>query len=156
MSKAYSQRLWDVQWKKRMSRFRMLPQVDMSEAKQSQTRIRSWCIHTISRREHFSCSVHRKYLSDVEFWISQTIGIVRITSSKICGFVCMKCAGLCINLRLCNSPDQTIGGAVLLLFFYTTVRWCLDSTSDDNTSSDNTSSTIHLMTLHLTTLLLDE
>ena len=56
--------------------------------------------------------------------------------------------------RKCHFFDQTIGGAVLL-FFYTTVRWCLDSTSDDNTSSDNTSSTIHLVTLHLTTLLLD-
>ena len=48
-----------------------------------------------------------KSLSAVEFRISQTIGIVRITSSKVCGFVYMKCAGLCINLRLCNSPNQT-------------------------------------------------
>ena len=61
-----------------------------------QTRIRSWCIQAISRR-YISCAAYMvaicpKYLL-ARLWISQimdnvcqTIGIVRITSSKMCGF----------------------------------------------------------------------
>ena len=66
-----------------------------------QTHFRSWCIQTISRRLHFSCSAHGSSLPQVHLWISQimyivcqTIGIVRITSSKMCGFAVS-------NVRLC-------------------------------------------------------